>query len=74
MIGKNEISKISRHNEHCELSGIGARLLGSKAGYMRAHAESIRHADEIMFALTLTVLILGSVFSMDIMARMGAMQ
>ncbi|HPW73717.1 MAG TPA: hypothetical protein PKZ03_07405 [Methanothrix sp.] len=41
---------------------------------MRAHADSIRHADEILFALTLTVLIFGSVFSMDIVARMGAMQ
>jgi len=77
MIGRDEISRSYRHNEtyeHYELSGIGARLFGSKAGYLRAYGDSIRHADEILFALALTVLILGSVFSMDLMARMGALQ
>ena len=82
MIGRNEISEPYRPNEpnepyeqyeHYELSGIGARLFGPKAGYLRAQADSIRHTDEILFALALTVLIFGSVFSMDLMARMGAL-
>lgn len=76
MIGRNEISRPYRPNEpyECELSGIGAKLFGSKAGNLRAHADSIRHTDEILFALALTVLIFGSVFSMDLVARMGAFQ
>jgi len=41
---------------------------------VRAQADSIRQADEILFALALTVLIFGSVLFMDIMARMGAFQ
>ena len=80
MIGRNEIGGPHRQNEpyeqfeHYELSGIGARLFGPKAGYLRAQVDSIRQTDEILFALALTVLIFGSVFSMDLMARMGAFQ
>ncbi|WP_348305246.1 hypothetical protein [Methanothrix sp.] len=77
MIGRDEKGKDYRPNEpyeHYELSGIGARLFGPKAGYVRAQADSIRQADEILFALALTVLIFGSVLSMDLMARMGAFQ
>lgn len=74
MIGRDEISKNYRPYEHYEFSGIGGRLFGPKAGYVRAQADSIRQADEILFALALTVLIFGSVLSMDIMARMGAFQ
>lgn len=77
MIGRDVINRPYRpdeHYEHYELSGIGARLFGPKAGYLRVHIDSIRHTDEILFALALTVLIFGSVFSMDLMARMGAFQ
>jgi|GEM_PF-449413 len=80
MIGRDEINRPYRPDEpyeqyeHYELSGIGARLFGPIAGYLRAHRGSIRHTDEILFALALTVLIFGSVFSMDLMARMGAFQ
>ncbi len=77
MIGRYEIDRPYRPREpyeHYELSGIGARLFGSKAGYLRAHIDSIRHTDEILFALALTALIFGSVFSMDLVARMGAIR
>ena len=80
MIGRDVINRPYRPDEpyeqyeHYELSGIGARLFGPKAGYLRVHKDSIRHTDEILFALALTVLIFGSVFSMDLIARMGVFQ
>lgn len=80
MIGRDVINRPYRPDEpyeqyeHYELSGIGARLFGPKAGYLRVHKDCIRHTDEILFALALTVLIFGSVFSMDLIARMGVFQ
>lgn len=77
MIERNKLSIQNRPDEsyeHYELDRIGDRWSGQQEGYGGAYIGSIRHTDEILFALALTTIIFGAVFSIALVARVGAFQ